>query len=86
MAEQPPLTLKRWRRVEYQRLVELGAFDNEPIVNLVDRVVEVYREPTADVTAPYGWRYHSLSRIARPRDVTLLGAPTVRIPVAAPLP
>jgi hypothetical protein len=34
----------------------------------------------------YGWRYDSLSRVAPPRDVTLLGAPTVRIPVAALLP
>jgi hypothetical protein len=28
---QAPLTLRRWNRVEYDRLVELGAFDNDPI-------------------------------------------------------
>ena len=28
---QAPLTLRRWRRVEYARLVELGVFDREPI-------------------------------------------------------
>jgi Uma2 family endonuclease len=28
---QTPLTLRRWKRVEYERLVDLGAFDREPI-------------------------------------------------------
>ena len=27
------------------------------IVNLVDRVLEVYREPAADPSASFGWRY-----------------------------
>ena len=27
------------------------------VLNLVDRVLEVYREPAADSAAPYGWRY-----------------------------
>jgi hypothetical protein len=27
------------------------------IVNLVDHVVEVYRDPGPDLTAPFGWRY-----------------------------
>ena len=29
--KQAPLTVRRWRRVEYDRLVELGAFEREPI-------------------------------------------------------
>lgn len=29
--KQEPLTLRRWRRVEYERLVDLGAFDGEPV-------------------------------------------------------
>jgi Uma2 family endonuclease len=28
---QPPLTVRRWNRAEYDRLVELGAFDGDPI-------------------------------------------------------
>jgi Uma2 family endonuclease len=28
---QPPLTLRRWKRVEYDRLVDLGVFEGEPI-------------------------------------------------------
>jgi Uma2 family endonuclease len=31
MAGQAPLTLRRWRRVEYDRLVDLGTFDDDPI-------------------------------------------------------
>jgi hypothetical protein len=27
------------------------------IVNLVERVLEVYREPVTDAASPYGWRY-----------------------------
>ena len=32
---QPPLTLRRWKRVEYDRLVTLGLFEGEPI-ELID--------------------------------------------------
>src|SRR5256886_10465278 len=27
----PPLTLRRWKRVEYERLVDLGAFQHDPV-------------------------------------------------------
>ena len=189
---QKPLTLKRWRRVEYERLVDLGAFEQEPlellggqlivaepkgsehatavdmaddalraalpagwivrvqnplalddesapepdiavvrgaridfrhvhparpaliievaesslgfdrvakgslyaragivdywIVNLVDRVLEVYRDPDADVTAPYGWRYISVERLAPPASLSPNGVQAAPIPVAALLP
>jgi Uma2 family endonuclease len=190
--KQSPLTVRRWRRVEYERLVDLGAFDNDPveliggqlivaepkgsahaaavdmalealravlppgwiargqnpvalddesspepdvavvrgshadyrhshpshaaliievadsslaydrsdkgslyaragvvdywIVNLVDRVLEVYREPGGDVTAPYGWRYTAVERFGPPSAVTPLRVPTPPIAVAAFLP
>jgi len=190
--KQAPLTPKRWRRVEYQRLVDVGAFDREPleliggqlivaepkgsqhaaavdmayvallsaipagwtvrgqnplalddesapepdlavvrgspadfrdahptrpalvievaesslqfdritksslyaragiadywIVNLIDRVVEIYRDPAADLTAPYGWRYTSLERARPPAAPTPLGVPGLPIPVASLLP
>jgi Uma2 family endonuclease len=190
--EQTPLTLRRWRRVEYERLVDLGAFERDPveliggqlivaepkgsehatavdmaydalrsaipagwivrgqnplalddesapepdlavvrgsradyrhahparpaliievaesslgfdriakgslyaragivdywIVNLVDRVLEVYREPGADITAPYGWRYMSVERLTPPSSVAPIGVPAAPIPVAALLP
>jgi Uma2 family endonuclease len=28
---QPPLTVRRWKRVEYERLADLGAFEHDPI-------------------------------------------------------
>jgi len=29
--KQSPFTLRRWRRVEYERLVDLGAFERDPV-------------------------------------------------------
>jgi hypothetical protein len=93
---QAPLTLRRWTRVEYERLADLGAFDREQkgclyaralaqdywIVNLVDHVLEVYREPAVDPAAPYGWRY-TFRRTLAPRDTIVpLALPAVRLGVA----
>jgi Uma2 family endonuclease len=190
--KQAPLTVRRWKRVEYDRLVELGAFDREPleliggqlivaepqgvhhassirridyalravlppgwivsiqspvslddesepepdlavvqggpgdysdahptrpalaievaesslafdrrdkgslyaraglqdywIVNLVDRVLEVYREPAPDPSAPYGWSYRSVARLTAPAVVELAGVSGARVAVADLLP
>ena len=56
------------------------------IVNLVDRVLEVYREPGADPAAPYGWCYTALLRLGPADWVSPLAAPGARIPVADLLP
>lgn len=56
------------------------------IVNLVDRVLEVYRDPGADASAPYGWSYRSVERITTAGSVTLLALPAVRVTVADLLP
>jgi Uma2 family endonuclease len=56
------------------------------IVNLVDRVLEVYREPGADLSAPYGWRYTSAERLAPPSSVASIAVPATPVPVAALLP
>jgi Uma2 family endonuclease len=45
------------------------------IVNLVDRVLEVYRQPMADAPASFGWRYAS---------TVVLGPESVAAPLAAP--
>lgn len=190
--KQAPLTVRRWKRVEYDRLVELGAFDREPleliggqlivaepqgayhsssirrvdyalravlppgwivsvqspvslddesepepdlavlvgtvddyghahptrptlvvevaessltfdrrdkgslyaraglqdywIVNLVDRVLEVYREPGPDPSAPYGWRYRSVVRLTPTDVVDVAGVSGARVAVADLLP
>ena len=56
------------------------------IVNLVDRVLEVYRDPAADPSAVYGWHYRSVERFTPPDHLALLALPTVRIAVADLLP
>jgi Uma2 family endonuclease len=192
MAAQVPLTVRRWRRAEYERLVEVGAFEGEPleliggqlivaepqgsyhsgavtkvdyavravlppgwivrlqaplslddesepepdlavvpgrpgdyldahparpvlvvevaesslrfdrerkgslyaraqipdywIVNLADRVLEVYRDPTPDASGVYGWRYRTVTRLTAPADVSPLAFPAVRLAVADLLP
>jgi Uma2 family endonuclease len=56
------------------------------IVNLVNRQLEVYRDPVADTSALYGASY-STRLILDPGDfVTPLAAPNARIPVADLLP
>jgi Uma2 family endonuclease len=40
------------------------------IVNLVDGVLEVCREPVPDPAAVFGWRYRSVTRLAPPAAVT----------------
>jgi Uma2 family endonuclease len=56
------------------------------IVNLVDHVVEVYREPRADPTARHGWRYQVADRYAPPATVSPLALPEVRIAAGDLLP
>ena len=153
---QAPFTSKRWRRVEYERLVEVGAFEGEPIeliggqlvvaepkgsphaagvdmtgdalraalppgwivrvqnpLALDDEsspepdvavvrghhadyrhahpvraalIVEVYRDPGTDLTAPFVWRFSSVERFRPPATLTLLELPQATVPVAALLP
>jgi Uma2 family endonuclease len=52
------------------------------VVNLVDRVLEVYREPVVAPAAPYGFRYRSSTRLRPTATVTPLAAPSTTIPVA----
>lgn len=51
------------------------------IVNLIDRVVEVYRDPEVDPTAPHGWSYRAVSRLAPPAVVAALAFPSSQIRV-----
>ena len=56
------------------------------IVNLVDRVLEVYRNPGADPSAIYAWRYRSAASLRPPDAVAPLAFPSSRIAVADLLP
>ena len=56
------------------------------IVNLVDRVLEVHRDPQPAADAAYGCAYRSIEALRPPAAVTPLAAPGARIPVADLLP
>lgn len=56
------------------------------VLNLVDEVLEVYREPVRATSARYGWKYDSVSVLGRDALVRPLAAPSARISVGALLP
>lgn len=56
------------------------------ILNIVERVLEVYREPAEDTTAPFGWRYASVQALGPESSVTPLAAPGGRVLVSDLLP
>jgi Uma2 family endonuclease len=59
-----------------------GGVEDYWIVNLIDRALEVYRDPAPSASAPCGWHYRSMERFVPPAVVRLLGLSTVRIGVA----
>lgn len=56
------------------------------IVNLVDRMLEVYRDPGPDPTAAHGWRYRSRLTLSPAETLAPLALPTVRLSVSELLP
>jgi Uma2 family endonuclease len=63
-----------------------GAVQDYWIVNVAERVIEIYRDPQPDPTALWGWRYDTLA-IARPGDtISPLALPTTPIAVESLLP
>lgn len=56
------------------------------IVNLVDRVLEVHRDPSSSPSAPYGWDYRAVDVLGPDASVSPLAVPTARIAVADLLP
>lgn len=56
------------------------------IVNLVERIVEVYRRPGADASADFGWRYLEVERLGPGAAVSPLGRPEAVIAVTDLLP
>ena len=55
-------------------------------MNLVDGVVEVYRDPEPDASAAFGWRYGSVTRLTPPATVAPLGFSGQHIAVTDLLP
>jgi len=56
------------------------------ILNLVDRVLEIYREPVADAAARFGWRYASVERLDSVATASPLAVPAARVRVSDLLP
>ncbi|HEV8641442.1 MAG TPA: Uma2 family endonuclease [Methylomirabilota bacterium] len=56
------------------------------IVNLVDEVLEVYRQPVPEPSRRFGWKYASVRLFKRNAVVSPLAAPRARIRVADLLP
>ena len=56
------------------------------IVNLIDRVLEVCRDPAVDPAAKYGWAYRTVECLGPEAVVSPLAAPGARIVVADLLP
>jgi Uma2 family endonuclease len=59
-----------------------AGLDDYWIVNLVDPVLEVYRDPVGDAAASFGWRYQSVEVLERGAFVSPLALPGARIRVA----
>ncbi len=56
------------------------------IVNLVDRVLEVYRDPVQDPAAAFGWRYRSVESFGPEAFISPLALSAARIRVVDLLP
>jgi Uma2 family endonuclease len=56
------------------------------VLNLIERVVEVYRNPVADATGPFGWRYARLEVFDASARVSPLAKPDSSVRVADLLP
>lgn len=56
------------------------------IVNLVDRQLEIYRQPEADTTQPFGFRYGTTTILSATSETAPLALPDARIKVADLLP
>lgn len=66
-----------FERMQKGSLYARGGVQDYWIVNLIDRVVEIYRDPAPADSAPYGWSY---------RSVETLALPSIRVAVADLLP
>ena len=93
---------RRFSRVEYERILELGFFEpGEALVRIqgpvgvddesepepdVDRVLDVYRESQADSAAAFGWRHMRSATLGRAASIAPLAVPTAGVAVEQLLP
>ena len=85
VVEASDATLRADRRRKGPRYAKAGYADYW-IVNLIDRCLEVYRNPVADPSAPLGWRYADVTVLTPPASIAPLAAPASPVAVADLLP
>ena len=73
-------------RLQKGSLYARGGVQDYWIVNVVERLVEIYRKPVPNPSAPYGWRYRSVETFAPPSFVAPLALPSARLAVVDLLP
>ena len=56
------------------------------VLNLLDRCLEVYRDPIHDPAAPYGWSYRTVQRFGAADLVSPIALPHARVRVEDLLP
>jgi len=78
-----PLAIDRLRK---GALYARAGIADHWVVNLMDEVLEVYREPVRAPGGQGGWKYDAVRLLRRNAVVTPLAAPRARIRVAALLP
>jgi Uma2 family endonuclease len=78
-------SLRLDRRVKGS-LYARGGLPEYWIVDLVDAVVEVHRDPQPTVDTTHGWAYRSVAVLRPPAVLSPLGAPGARLAVADLLP
>jgi Uma2 family endonuclease len=79
-------TTLSYDRYHKMSLYAAGGITDYWIVNLVQRQLEVYRDPVADSTQLFGYRYNSRTILDPPDKVSPLAAPQASITVADLLP
>jgi Uma2 family endonuclease len=71
----------RFDREDKRSLYARAGVPEHWIVNLIDRVVEVHREPAPDPASPHGWRYRSVAVLTSSAAASPAALPSVRIRV-----
>lgn len=90
--KRPALTIEvahsslRFDREHKGSLYARAGIEDYWIVNLVDGVLEIYRDPSPDPGAIHGWRYRSVTTLAPPAVAVPLAFASSRIAVADLLP
>ena len=80
------LTSMRFDRRHKSSLYARAGREEYWVVDLVNRVLEVRRNPAPSAEAPYGWDYASIVTLRPGDSVSPLASPTARIAVADLLP